>query len=97
VISWGVLISKVRFVGRGGAGMYYSDFGPLKGPLREPDVPSSMAILRTPGSHMLLGQADPLGPDADGNTEFRLEVGGRLLQGRWLLVGRKFVRAQDRV
>jgi hypothetical protein len=75
--------------------VYYSNFGPAKGPLRERDVPRSMAILGAPGSHMLLGQADPLGPDADGNAEFRLEVGGKLLEGRWLLIGREFVRAQE--
>jgi hypothetical protein len=54
-----------------------------------------MAILGAPDSCMPVGQADPLGPDVDGNAEFRLEVAGRLLEGRWLLIGRKFVRAQE--
>jgi hypothetical protein len=42
-----------------------------------------------------IGLADPLGPDRDGNAEFRLAVGGKLPEGRWLLVGRVFVRAHE--
>jgi hypothetical protein len=42
-----------------------------------------------------IGLADPLGPDRDGNAEFRLMVGGKFLEGRWLLISRVFVRAHD--
>jgi hypothetical protein len=74
---------------------YYSNYGPHRGPLREWEVFRSIDILPAPNQGSPIGQADPLGPDGDGNAEFRLRVGGKSLEGRWLLVGRVFVRAHE--
>lgn len=75
--------------------MYYSNHGPRRGPLREWEVVGSVDVLPDPGQGSPIGQAHPLGPDRDGNAEFMLRVGGKSLEGRWLLVGREFVRALE--
>ena len=75
--------------------MYYSNFGPATGTLRGRDVPRSIVVFGAPGSYMPVGQADSLEPDRGGNAEFRMEVGGKLLEGRWLLIAREFARAHD--
>jgi hypothetical protein len=75
--------------------LYYSGSGPAKGPLRERDVPGSMAIFRAHGSYMPAGQAYSLGPDVDGHAEFMLAVDFRLTESRWLLIDRQFARALE--
>ena len=94
VISWGVLVSKSRSSAGEGERVLlelraHEGSAPGSGRAQERGHPPGA---RQPHAR---GPADPLGPDRDGNAEFRLAVGGRLLEGRWLLVGREFVRAQE--
>jgi hypothetical protein len=52
-------------------------------------------LLRARDDNSPIGHAEYLGFDELGRAVSRLRIGGEPIEGRWLLVGREFIAAQE--
>ena len=77
---------------------WHADFGPLDGPIPARAQPPALGVHARPdASDPAVGIAYPIGIVLYGTRAvpaktFRLVVGGEELEGRWLCVGRRFVK-----
>jgi hypothetical protein len=76
-------------------GPYYATFGPPNGPILRRDEPPALGVVADPNRPMPIGIAYPVGQVEHRRgpaATFRLAIGKAELEGRWLCVGREFVR-----
>ena len=77
------------------AGPFFSTWGPPDGPILRRDEPPALGVVASRGQPMPIGIAFPVGLVAHRRgpaTTFRLVIGKVELVGRWLCVGRRFVK-----
>jgi hypothetical protein len=79
-----------------GAGLYFSTWGPLDGPILVDDRAPVLQVVCAPDDDQRIGSAYPQpGLNGNGNwaTLFKLVIHGVQLPGLWLCVGRQFFPA----
>ena len=82
-------------------GPWYTDFGPLDGPIRPRDAICSIGVHATPqGTVKPAGMAHPAGwvagkREGDASAVWQLTVGGVELEGWYVCVGRRFEKLGD--
>jgi hypothetical protein len=74
---------------------YYTDSGPRSRPLRYPDAPAAIGVLESRTDRFPVGIARVAGWDEDGVALWKLTVLEAELPGRWIVVDREFVPANQ--
>ena len=78
---------------------YFTDAGPVRGPLRHRDVPGAIGVFEALDDPALpapddparpIGLALPVGWNAAGVALWELNVRGADLAGRWVVIDREF-------
>src|SRR4051794_28167928 len=80
------------------SGPFLATWGPPYGPILRADDPPALGVVAAPDRLMPIGIAFPVGQVAYRKgpaAKFRLMIGKVELEGRWLCVGRRFVRLGD--
>ena len=57
-------------------------------------IPGLVDVLRSPDDPMPIGVAFSMGPNRCGRPSWRLNIDGKWVEGRFVIVGRMFVTAQ---
>jgi hypothetical protein len=77
------------------AGPFYSTWGPLDGPILRSHQPPAIGVVGEPGGAWPIGMAFPTGQVEHRRgpaVTWRLIIKKVELEGRWLCLGRRFVR-----
>src|SRR4051812_12721940 len=80
------------------AGPYFTTWGPLDGPILRRHQPPALSVVPAPDCYWPIGIAFPVGQVAHRRgpaATFRLVVEKAEVEGRWVCVGRRFVRLGD--
>jgi hypothetical protein len=75
-----------------GAGPYYANFGPARGPLIYNDALIAIRVTKRRGRAMI-GMALCVGADGEGRAVWQLSIPRAELPGRWVVIDREFRRA----
>jgi hypothetical protein len=70
---------------------YFTSFGPQSGALSDSAALGAIAVLETPDGTTPIGVAMCVGPNVRGRAVWMLNVHGKDVPGRWVVVDREFV------
>src|SRR4051812_26752034 len=87
------------FAGPTNAAPYFTTWGPLDGPILRRHLPPALSVVPAPDCYWPIGIAFPVGQVAHRRgpaATFRLVVEKVEVEGRWVCVGRRFVRLGTR-
>ena len=73
---------------------YFTNVGPVRGPLRYGATPEAIGVLEALDLPMPIGQALRVGVDAAGLAVWELVVHDALVPERWVVIDREFHPAQ---
>ena len=75
--------------------MWYSSIGPREGPLIYNEALLAVRVTRTRRSRVAMGAAFCVGRGQTGAALWKLTIGNVEVPGRWIIVDRKFQRAES--